>query len=340
MPTATKLNLKQKLVKVRESCPFLIKDDTNKFSKYDFVSGANALSHLVPEMNTQRVLLVPRIISHEVSDHATKNSGHEYFTELVIEYTWMDADSDETIICPWYGQGLSTNEVGVGKALSYAEKYFFLKFFNVPMDDLDPDNNGNDNRKGSGKQKQNNNQSQSQPQPQNNNPPPDSPYRSDAQSKMMFAILKKNNIAADDMKGIMSLILGKEVTSSKTILKADARKLLDIMNDDTKLSKYLTIKTDDAKHTTKQRLCGDITKARTTVGIDGKGFIQLSQKITGKTTVNLEQFTMDDLHKIKDTLDDPSTLERLMSEIEGIDFSQSKSIVIPDSDPPFQTTTN
>ena len=324
MATATKLNLKQKLVKVRESCPFLIKDDTNKFSKYDFVSGANALSHLVPEMNTQRVLLVPRIISHEVSDHATKNSGHEYFTELVIEYTWMDADSDETIICPWYGQGLSTNEVGVGKALSYAEKYFFLKFFNVPMDDLDPDNNGNDNRKGSGKQKQNNNQSQSQPQPQNNNPPPDSPYRSDPQSKMMFAILKKNSIATDDMKGVMSLILGKEVTSSKTILKADARKILDIMNDDTKLSKYLTI-VPEAKEaiegpkgpSAKEKMCDEVTALRTKMAIDGARFITVTAEVTGKTKTNISQYTMTELQAIIDTLNDQNALNTILAKLDG-----------------------
>ena len=44
----------------------------------------------------------------------------------------------------FYGQGVDiSGEKGVGKALTYAEKYFLLKFFNIPTDEADPDDANN-----------------------------------------------------------------------------------------------------------------------------------------------------------------------------------------------------
>jgi hypothetical protein len=62
-------------------------------------------------------------------------------TELDLEFTWINADKpEETVtVCPWYGQGVDNSEKGVGKSLTYAEKYFILKTFNIPTDKDDPD---------------------------------------------------------------------------------------------------------------------------------------------------------------------------------------------------------
>jgi hypothetical protein len=46
------------------------------------------------------------------------------------------------VSCRWYGQGIDSGERGVGKAMTYAEKYFLLKFFNIPTDEDDPDKSG------------------------------------------------------------------------------------------------------------------------------------------------------------------------------------------------------
>jgi len=82
-----------------------------------------------------------RILSHNLLDKWRGAAGqNEHLTELTVEFVWVNADNpEETIVCPWYGQGLDTGEKGVGKALTYAEKYFLLKFFNIPTDEDDPD---------------------------------------------------------------------------------------------------------------------------------------------------------------------------------------------------------
>ena len=72
---------------------------------------------------------------------SNKKGAVVYFTELIMTMTWVNTDNpDEKIECPWYAQGVDTaGEKGVGKALTYGEKYFLLKFFNIATDDMDPD---------------------------------------------------------------------------------------------------------------------------------------------------------------------------------------------------------
>jgi hypothetical protein len=61
---------------------------------------------------------------------------------------WVDTESGESYTIPWYGQGVDlAGEKGVGKALTYAEKYFILKQFNIPTDKDDPDSFQDKNEK-------------------------------------------------------------------------------------------------------------------------------------------------------------------------------------------------
>lgn len=132
------MNIHEKLIYVRKTVPYLKKD--NKGYQFQYVSSSQTLGSLKEAMDEQGLLLVPRVIGKEVSPHKTKKGGEEYFTELVMEYTWINAENpDETLTVPWYGQGIDSGEKGVGKALTYAEKYFLLKFFNIPTDKDDPD---------------------------------------------------------------------------------------------------------------------------------------------------------------------------------------------------------
>jgi len=102
-------------------------------------------------MDELQLLLIPRVTGHKVSESMVETFDEKttritkrtttYFTELDMTMTWVNAEQPEEMIeCPWYGQGVDTaGEKGTGKALTYAEKYFMLKFFNVPTDKDDPD---------------------------------------------------------------------------------------------------------------------------------------------------------------------------------------------------------
>lgn len=132
------MNLIQKLIEIRKAIPYLQKE--NKGFQYNFVSSSQTLVAVRNKMNEIGVMLVPHITAHNVTEKTTQKGGSMYFTELDIEFTWHNADDPkDTLVIPWYGQGVDDAEKGVGKALTYAEKYLMLKTFNIPTDKDDPD---------------------------------------------------------------------------------------------------------------------------------------------------------------------------------------------------------
>jgi len=141
-----KLNLYQKLVEIRKCIPFLKKD--TKGYNYKYVSGASVLTQIQDKMNELGVLLVPSVTdSHLHQDHyVTTNSRGQVSTKEIrivsagMLMTWIDAESGEKLEVPWllFGEQEDCSKA-FGSGLTYSERYFILKFFNVPTDEDDPD---------------------------------------------------------------------------------------------------------------------------------------------------------------------------------------------------------
>ena len=143
------MNIFQKLIEVRKVVPYLQKEAQGQ--QYNYVSSSQVLASTKAKMDELGLILIPRVTSHKVSESTVEQKNKEtgdvfkrtttYFTELDMTMTWVNADDPKEIIeCPWYGQGVDiAGEKGVGKALTYSEKYFMLKFFNIPTDKDDPD---------------------------------------------------------------------------------------------------------------------------------------------------------------------------------------------------------
>ena len=133
------MNIYQKLIEVRKSCEYLKKDKTGY--DFKFVSSSQTLGSLRKAMDDNALLLVPSVEEYEVRDHTTRKGDHKYFTILKMTFTWINADNPkENVKSGWTGQGLDSGEKGAGMAMTYAEKYFLLKFFNIATDKDDPDN--------------------------------------------------------------------------------------------------------------------------------------------------------------------------------------------------------
>lgn len=135
-----KLTLHGKLLEIQKSVDKIVKDGKNLSDKYDFASDENVLDIFRPLMDQYHLLLIPRIIHARVIEGATRSGTARFLTELEFEMLWHDVDSGEQLIVPWYSQGVDlAGEKGVGKAATYAEKYFLLKFFHVATKKDDPD---------------------------------------------------------------------------------------------------------------------------------------------------------------------------------------------------------
>lgn len=64
---------------------------------------------------------------------------YETLYDLDMRYTWVDVETGETDVNLFFASGMNGDEKGVGSALTFAERYFMLKAFNIPTDSDDPD---------------------------------------------------------------------------------------------------------------------------------------------------------------------------------------------------------
>lgn len=140
------LNVYRKLLEVRRAVPYLQK--TANGHQYNYVGSSAVLAAVRDKLDEQGLLLFPNVVKRELSQSAVENKDKygnlkrttTYFTELFIEYTWVDVETGESVTVPFYAQGIDVGgEKSVGKALTYSEKYFLLKSFNIPTDQDDPD---------------------------------------------------------------------------------------------------------------------------------------------------------------------------------------------------------
>ncbi len=129
-----KLNLYQKLVEVRKAVPYLQKDTTG--DKYKYVSGSSVLSVIRKEMDRLGILLIPSILKYGVEYIEKKPTIN---CDMLM--TWVNAENPEDrFSVPFVCFGTQDDiSKAFGSALTYSERYFMLKFFNIPIDADDPD---------------------------------------------------------------------------------------------------------------------------------------------------------------------------------------------------------
>lgn len=148
------MNLYQKLIEVRKEVPYLQKDSQmTQGQGYKYNSSSQVIGAVRKKLDELNILLITKIVDKRVTmdaiefEEELKNGKTKpkrtttYFTELDLMMVWVNGeDPKELIEIPWYGQGIDTaGEKGVGKALTYAEKTFLLKEFNIATDQMDVD---------------------------------------------------------------------------------------------------------------------------------------------------------------------------------------------------------
>lgn len=146
------LNVHQKISNLRESIEGFSKD-ANGY-KYSYVSGNQVLGMIKNNMDALHLLLVPEInydslsvrehIGTKLDKFKKEVPKYTYVLKFRMNYVWIDADNPEDrLIVPWMALGEQEEDIAkaFGTALTYTERYFLLKFFNLPTDVDDPDYN-------------------------------------------------------------------------------------------------------------------------------------------------------------------------------------------------------
>ena len=111
-------------------------------SSYQYVTGGKILDIVRPKMDELGLLLVQQVdgIETERVDYQTRSGAKsEMFTRVMMTFTWIDTESGEALPVKFGANGCNGWDKGLGSALTYAERYFLLKFFHIATDEDDVD---------------------------------------------------------------------------------------------------------------------------------------------------------------------------------------------------------
>ena len=136
-----KQNIYQKLHHIQTKIMGLGKDKAT--FNYKYVTGDKVLNEIKPLMNELGLILKQEVLSIENSrqDYATKNgSKSEILSKVMMKFTWIDCITGEKDENLFGANGQNDWEKGLGSALTYAERYFLLKYFHIATDEDDIDN--------------------------------------------------------------------------------------------------------------------------------------------------------------------------------------------------------
>lgn len=138
------MKLLEKLLKIQKSIDGIAKSE--KGFNYSYAGQEQVLNTIRPLMNAHGLLLVQEVIEVENTriDYTTGKGDYikeksEILTSAKQLFTWLDVDSDERLEVRFHANGMNDWEKGLGSALTYAERYFLLKFFHIPTPNDDPD---------------------------------------------------------------------------------------------------------------------------------------------------------------------------------------------------------
>lgn len=149
------LNLVQKLEKIQEMVE-VIRRNKNNFNRGKYVSEDELLAKIAAGKKKYNVFLKQQIVpgsSDFTHIHYAKpkvvKSGETIQDEVSLMivrgelvYTWIDCDNpSDTMEVPWFFVGSQEDPAqAFGSALTYSNRYFQLKFFQIATPEDDPDN--------------------------------------------------------------------------------------------------------------------------------------------------------------------------------------------------------
>lgn len=135
----------QKLLKIQQAVDKFVQD--GKGQNYSYTTGSTVLNKIRPLMNEQGLILKQEVVSliNTRQDYIVgagsdrERTKSEILSCVMQRFTWVDSETGETDVNEFAANGMNDWDKGFGSALTYAERYFLLKYFHVPTDEDDPD---------------------------------------------------------------------------------------------------------------------------------------------------------------------------------------------------------
>lgn len=136
--------LLSKLLNIQKAIDSIVKGE--KGHNYSYAGQEEVLNTIRPLMNEQGLLLMQEVleventrIDYKTGYGASQKDKSEILTSAKQRFTWIDVETGDKLEALFHANGMTGWEKGLGSALTYAERYFLLKFFHIPTPNDDPD---------------------------------------------------------------------------------------------------------------------------------------------------------------------------------------------------------
>lgn len=163
IPTPPDANrgLVTKLAEVMDAMGRVPKTGWNSFHKYAYATEGDVSEGLRHELGIRNVSLKVAVDKWERQDHPATSSGRVQWLWIVyMTFTLTDGDTGQAhVVENWPGIGIDSDDKGIYKAMTGAQKYWMMKTFMVATGDDPEDVNRDERERAQGK-------SQPQPRPQ------------------------------------------------------------------------------------------------------------------------------------------------------------------------------
>lgn len=136
------MQLFEKLLEIRKSMTYFQKN-TEGYG-YKYVPGVDVLGAWREKADELGVLMVTSITNAKLIETQITNDKNQLKVGRIIQgdflFTFIDVETGDKLEVPFPGFGEQTDaSKAFGSMLTYTERYFLLKFNNVPTDKDDPD---------------------------------------------------------------------------------------------------------------------------------------------------------------------------------------------------------
>lgn len=119
------------------------KDSTNQQQRWNFRGIDAVYNALAPKLANHELMIIPRVLSREVTERQTRNGGNMFYVVVDCEFDFISAKDGSKHTARIFGEAMDSGDKATNKAMSIALKYAAFQTFFIPteVNTQDPDAN-------------------------------------------------------------------------------------------------------------------------------------------------------------------------------------------------------
>jgi len=112
----------------------IAKDRKNQQQGYSFRGIDDIFNALSPLLATNKLCILPRVLSREQTERQTAKGGALFYTVVEVEFDFVSAEDGSKHTIKTYGEAMDSADKSTNKAMSAAYKYAVMQSFCIPTE--------------------------------------------------------------------------------------------------------------------------------------------------------------------------------------------------------------